>query len=105
MYLEDILKSIRLVNNYSKRGYAFFKKNISNQDAIVRRVEIIGEAIKNVPVETKKKYKNIEWKKFEGIRNFIIHVYFGINIDRVWKLIKNDLPTLEEQMKAIKKDF
>ena len=103
IYLGDILESIELIEKYSKSLFINkFKKSKKNQDAIIRRLEIIGEAIKKIPKEIKDKYPEVKWQEFAGIRDFLSHVYFGINIDRIWGIIKKEIPILKKQIKIIK---
>jgi uncharacterized protein with HEPN domain len=69
--------------------------------AFSRSIEIIGEATKNLPPDFKKEHKEIEWKKVAGLRDKIIHYYFGVNWDIVWDVIKNRMPKLKEQIESI----
>ena len=69
--------------------------------ACARSLEVIGEAIKNISTDFREKYDDIEWKKWTGLRNKIIHYYFGVNWDIVWDIIKNRLPELKERIEAI----
>jgi uncharacterized protein with HEPN domain len=71
------------------------------QRAMARSIEIIGEASKNIPAEFKEKYPDIEWKKLSGMRDVIIHQYFGVEYDIVWEVIKEKLPALHRKLKAI----
>ena len=70
-------------------------------DAVVRNIEIIGEAAKNVPEEMKQLHKEIPWEKIAGMRNKMIHEYFGVDIEILWQTIKEDLPKLKQQVEAI----
>jgi uncharacterized protein with HEPN domain len=106
VYINDILKSIKLIKSYSKgKSLKSISKRIKDQDAILRRLEIIGEAAKSIPEEIKSKYPQINFKEFANMRDFFSHVYFGVNIERVYLLIKRDLPIFEKQLKKIKKDL
>ncbi|MEK7548174.1 MAG: HepT-like ribonuclease domain-containing protein, partial [Patescibacteria group bacterium] len=62
------------------------------QDAVTRRLEIIGEAVKNLPTELKKKYSKVPWKKITGTRDILIHEYFGTDFDLIWEVVKRELP-------------
>jgi uncharacterized protein with HEPN domain len=82
-----------------------FYKNYQTQDAVIRRLEIIGEAVKNIPHEFREKYPKIPWKKVAGLRDVLIHGYFGVNLRRVWKTIVKDLPELKEEIMKVKKSL
>jgi len=75
------------------------------QDAVFRRLEIIGEAVKNLPQEFIDKYPEIPWKKIAGIRNILIHEYFGVNLERTWKVVKEDIFDLRNKILKVKKDL
>jgi len=71
------------------------------QNAVVRSIEIIGEAVKNLNIDFKMKYPEVEWSKIAGTRDKMIHNYFGINLDMLWNTVKENLPKLKEQIKHI----
>jgi len=102
LFLQDILKNIesieRSVNNLIESS---FQKDEDKIDANIRRLEIIGEAVKNIPENFRKKYPEVPWKDVAGFRDILIHGYFGVEIKRVWNIIKNDLPVLKKQVKEI----
>ena len=106
LFIDDILSSINAIEEFSK---GMDKKDMISdrlkQSAIVREIEIIGEAVKNISEDIKAKYKEIEWRKIAGMRDVIIHSYFRIDLDAVWNVIKKDFPTLKKQMNLIKKDL
>lgn len=104
VYLEDIIESIERIQEYVKnKSKKAFENNFKLQDAVVRRFEIIGEAIKSIPQSVKNKYPKIPWKKVAGMRDVLIHEYFEVNLERVWKTIKEDMPRLKKQVGAILK--
>ncbi|MEW5692778.1 MAG: HepT-like ribonuclease domain-containing protein [Candidatus Hydrogenedentota bacterium] len=78
---------------------------MEKQDAVIRNLEIIGEAVKNLSPYIRKKQKDIEWRNFAGMRDKIIHFYFGIKWDIVWSVIKNKIPELKTKIKIILRDL
>jgi uncharacterized protein with HEPN domain len=95
-YIDHILDCIRKINEFSV-GLTFdqFKENELVQDAIIRNIEIIGEASKRISSESKQTYYKIPWKEITGMRDKLIHDYMGTDVAVVWKTIKQDIPTLE----------
>ena len=105
-YIRHILDSIGAIAGFSKgidRGELV--SNRMKQSAIVREIEIIGEAAKNVSEGTKSRYKSIRWKKIAGTRDKMIHHYFGVDPDIVLAIIRKDLPELKKEMLKIEKDL
>lgn len=92
-YLEDMRESMRRILEYTD-GLSFdeFKSSNLKTDAVIRNLEIIGEASKNVPDKIKKSYSEIPWKQMYGLRNLVVHEYFGIDYENIWKIISDDLP-------------
>ncbi|MBI4094386.1 MAG: DUF86 domain-containing protein [Candidatus Liptonbacteria bacterium] len=106
VYLEDILESIRQIETYTMNlAEDNFLKDAQVQDAALRRLEVIGEAVKNMPQEFKDLHAEIPWKKIAGMRDILIHEYFGVDMARVWKLIQDDLPLFKEQISALAKNL
>lgn len=95
-----IEKIEKYVNGVSKTK---FLKDTLIQDAVLRRLEIIGEAVKNIPDEFRKKYPDIRWAHIAGLRDVLIHAYFGVNLERVWLVIEKDLPELKAGISRILK--
>ena len=104
VFIEHILESINAIEDFSKGiGKEELSSNRLKQSAIVREIEIIGEAVKNISQSLKDKYKEIEWAKIAGTRDKMIHHYFGVDLDIVLGIIKNDIPVLKDQIMEIKK--
>jgi len=102
VYLDDILDSIEKIIAYTEgRTKSDFTKDNQLQDAVLRRFEIIGEAVKHIPDDIKEKHPEIEWEEAAGARNIFIHEYFGVRLERVWETIINDLPLFEKQIKSV----
>lgn len=103
-FIFDIFDSINKIESYTKNiSKSKFLKNSKIQDAVIRRIEILGEATKNIPEEFKKTYAEIPWSEIAKTRDKLIHGYFGINLERVWVIIKKDLPDLKKKIKNILK--
>lgn len=98
--IHDIKEAIsRIISYTSKMKYDDFLEDFKTQDAVIRNIEILGEAVKLLSDETKEKYPNIPWKDIAGTRDKLIHDYFGVNIDIVWNIVKNEIPTIYSQLK------
>ena len=104
VYLRHILDAITLIKLYTKgMSENQFLGNSMAHDAVVRQIEIIGEAARNISEEFQQKYPRLPWTKMIGIRNKIIHEYFNVNYAIVWDTVKGDLPILEKSIKNILK--
>jgi uncharacterized protein with HEPN domain len=101
--INHMIESISLINEYTQNltlGDFISKKEV--QDAVIRRLEIIGEAARHLPAEFSAKYPAVPWRKVAGMRNILIHEYFGVDLNLTWNVVKVDLPELEKQLGAIK---
>ncbi|MDD5651506.1 MAG: DUF86 domain-containing protein [Candidatus Nanoarchaeia archaeon] len=102
LFIEDIIKSIKNIENFTKGiNKEKFLKDELRQSAVIRQLEIIGEAAKNVPDSFREKYPKIPWKEISGFRDILSHAYFGVSIERVWNIIEKDLPTLKKEIEKI----
>ncbi|MFH0815943.1 MAG: DUF86 domain-containing protein [Methanobacteriota archaeon] len=98
-YLLHIMDSISKIKDHiSGVDYEGFLSSRLIQSAVIRELEIIGEAAKNVSVETKSKHPDIPWRLMSGMRDKLIHDYFGVDLDAVWETVKRDLPTLKNKL-------
>lgn len=105
LYLEDILESIEKIRKYL--GDSSFDEFLENEmliDAVIRNLEVIGEAAGHIAPEIRAKYPEIEWKKIVGLRNILIHDYSGIDLDIVWDIIKYRLSPLETNVRQVLKE-
>lgn len=106
LLIEDILERINLIENSTKKlSKDRFESDGMLADATVRRLEIIGEAVKNIPNDFQKKYPEIPWKDIAGFRDVITHAYFEIDFDTVWNIVKKDLPDLKNKIIKIKEEL
>jgi uncharacterized protein with HEPN domain len=105
IFITHVLECIVDIESFS-RGLSKteFQRNKLKQSAIVRQIEIMGEAVKNIPNSFRNKYPLVEWKKITGTRDILIHQYFKIDLNLVWDVIKKELPKLKKQIKEILKD-
>ncbi|MFH1377074.1 MAG: DUF86 domain-containing protein [Candidatus Woesearchaeota archaeon] len=106
LFIKDILDSIKNIEIFMKNiSKEHFLKNREKQNAVIREIEIVGEAVKNIPNSFRSKYPDIPWRDISGIRDIITHGYFRIDLETVWKVIEDDLPDLKQKIKKIKKDL
>lgn len=102
IYVSHILIAIADIKEFTKGlNKKDFSKNKMAEHAVVRNIEVIGEAGKHLSATFKEKHKDIPWKDIIKMRNKVTHFYFGINYDIVWEVVRRDIPVLEEKMKAI----
>lgn len=98
IYIDDIKSAISKIEKYTK-GMDFEKFSSSGlvQDAVIRNLEIIGEAVKKIPTEVRKNY-DIEWKKIAGIRDILMHKYSKVNLEIIWDVVENKLTQLKKNL-------
>ena len=96
LYLDDILEAITQIRAYmADQDEEAFTTDRKTQDAVIRNLEIIGEAAGNLPEQFQNAAPEIDWRKIKGLRNILIHEYFGINLSIIWDIIQNKLGPLE----------
>jgi len=106
VFIEHILECIEIIEKYTEgKAKEDFLNSIQLQDAVIRRIEIIGEAVKNIQEEIKKSYQDIPWKKIAGMRDILIHEYFGVDLELTWEVVKKDIPDLKRKISKIKKNL
>lgn len=102
IFLHHILEGISEIEKYTKGlSEEKFLESTKTQDAVIRRLETIGEAAKRVPKKIREKSKNIPWKKITGSRDILIHDYFRVDLESVWNTVKKDLPELKQNIKKL----
>ncbi len=102
MYLEDIFECTKRIRTWtSKMTYQEFSNDRKTQDAVIMNIGIIGEATKNLPTKIKQAYKEMDWKKLVDMRNILIHEYFGANLKRIWRIIQEEIPGIQEKISYI----
>ncbi len=102
IYLEDILDAARKVIQYtegvSRQNFAADTKTL---DAVLRNLEVIGETAKMLPAELRAQHGDVDWKKIAGLRDILIHRYFGIDIDIIWDVVQNKVPVLAKRLEEM----
>lgn len=101
-YLEDIITCANHALDYTA-GVTFdaFVNNQEKYDAVVRNLEIIGEAAKHVPESTREQYPDVPWREMARFRDVLAHVYFGLRPETIWDVVQNELPELVSTLKEI----
>jgi len=106
LFVNDIMDAITKIERYIKNlDYDAFTKNGMAIDAVIRNLEIIGEAARNIPDNVKERYPNVPWKRMVGLRNIVTHEYFGVDLDNIWKIIKVNIPEVKPDIMKILDEF
>ena len=106
VFIEDVLESMDKIARYiNGLDYDTFIKNELVVDAVLRNLEIIGEASRNIPENIREKYPDIPWKRMIGLRNIIIHDYFGVDSSIIWKIVTTNLSETKPKIKSMFKNF
>jgi uncharacterized protein with HEPN domain len=102
IYLQDILTHIALADSFlSGKTFDEFALDTKDQYAVIRCIEIIGEAVKNVPPSMRDRYPDIPWKALAGMRDKVIHSYFGVSVKTIWLTVTEDFPGIQKQIQQI----
>lgn len=102
LYFDDIIEAINKIEEYTKEmTFEDFKKDTKTIDAVVRNIEVIGEAAKHIPAGVRVKHIGIPWKEIIGTRSKVIHEYFGVDTEILWKTVVEDIPLLKKQISEL----
>ncbi len=105
LFINDILDSIEKIESFViEMSFDEFMKDEKTKSAVIREIEVIGEATKNIPSTIRQKYKEIPWTDMAKMRDKIIHFYFGIYYEIVWKTIKERLPEIKHKIRTVLKN-
>jgi len=101
LFLEHIVQAIEAIQRYTKVGAEAFHADALIQDGVIRRLEIIGEAVKNLSADLTGREPSVPWKEAARTRDLLIHGYFRVNLDIVWSVVQNELPALKQHVLRI----
>lgn len=106
LYIRDILANMQdaeeFIQGFSYEAFVSDKKTFN---AVVRAIEVIGEAVKNIPAEVRSKYPDLPWREMAGMRDKLTHFYFGVDKEAVWLAVKERIPTIKPSFEHILRDL
>jgi len=105
LYLDDILESCAKISRFTVgMDRSSFLSDERTFDAVIRNLEVIGEAVKHIPDEVRSQVAAVEWRKIAGLRDILAHAYFGIDEDIVWDVVRNKIPQLQKALESLRKE-
>lgn len=105
IFLVDILERARRVERFTAAGRAAFEESDMVQDAVLRNLEVIGEAAKRVPEEYRTRWPQVPWRRMAGLRDVLIHAYQDVESERVWEVCERDIPALRARIETILREL
>jgi len=99
LYLGHILEAVGRILAYSEEGEDAFRRELKTQDAIIRNLQVMGEAVKKVSPGTRAAHPEIPWRDIAGMRDRVVHDYFGVSLDIVWDVVQNHVEPLREKLR------
>jgi len=101
VYLRHIVEAIDRIRSYTSAGHVAFGQDLKTQDAVIRNLQIIGEASKKISAKMREAHRDVPWKNMTGLRDRVVHDYFGVSLDIVWDVVENHLPALREKVAGL----
>lgn len=106
VFLDHISQSIDLIEKYTQgQTKDDFLESVDLQDKVIRRLEIIGEAVKNMPDELQANHTEIPWRRVAGMRDYLIHQYFGVDLKLTWDVVERDVPKLKKAIAEMRDEL
>lgn len=101
LYLGHVLEAIDAIDDFTRDGKAAFLNDRKTQSAVIRQIEIIGEAVKQLSEPLTRAAPDVPWKLIAGTRDRLIHAYFNVDLEAVWSMVTDDLPSLKQRVEEI----